>query len=171
MYLGTDLSPEAFYRTMTTLYCNPHAEGVGKLLHCFQPLLQGRVLDLGCGDGLVTKFLGSSFDCIGVDVEQAMVERYQKETKYPARQAAFWDILPLASSAVASYSLHLCPQSRRHEVWNRLVEAGVKVLVVISPFRDNPGDPPGFFFREALSLSLPFGPKDKHSHGRLFVRA
>lgn len=170
MYLGTDLSPEEFYRSMTPLYCNPHAVGVRMVLEHMSILLKGRVLDLGCGDGLVTKILApQGHRCIGVDAEQAMVDRYQQETGMPARQGFFWDPLPQAQSAVASYSLHLCPTSRHHEVWNRLVEAGVMTVVVISPFRNNP-DSPTMFYKEASSVSLPFGPKQKSVHGRAFVR-
>lgn len=111
------------------------------ILNRFSGYLLERVLDLGCGDGLATKWLDSSrlpnvVDIVGVDVSRRMAERYEREARRPAFVANFWDRLPKARSAVAVYSFHLCPPSRRHEVFWRLHEAGVRHLVVVSPLKN-----------------------------------
>jgi len=51
-----------------------------------------KILDLGCGDGWLTKFLNSSgFDCVGVDIHQKNEPPFYKGTadKIPFRDKVF----------------------------------------------------------------------------------
>jgi len=109
-YLGTPLDPVTFYQERSRAYSNPHAVGIEAVLGKLRVHLTGKILDLGCGDGLATKLLGG--DCIGCDQSSEMVSRYHQETGCPGYVRTFWDELPLADSAIAIYSLHLCEPSR-----------------------------------------------------------
>lgn len=156
-YLGTDLDPLDYYRNHAESYENPHEEGIRIMLERFKTDLFGTVLDLGCGNGLVTKVLATNTNgpFVGVDVEPAMVERYRSETKSAAFIRAFWDELPPADSAVACYSLHLCPESYLHQVGARLAQAGVQRFLIISPLKRPTGLPCYRLIREetqALAL-------------------
>ncbi len=173
-YLDSDLSPDEYYGTRSDKYENPHAEGVSEVLRRVSPLLRGPlVLDLGCGDGIATKVLRKERDdlsFIGADRHPAMVERYRKETGFPAREASFWDFLPPADSVVASYSMHLCTESRLHEAWHRVFEAGARIVVVVSPFSDRPSGPPASLYGRLISCSVAFGEKLKSVHYRVWTR-
>lgn len=170
-YLGTTLSPDDYYRAHAARYSNPHAAGVAKLLAPLRRHLRGTVLDVGCGDGLVTKLLaGSDLPAfVGTDSAEGMVARYQQETGWPAFVAGFCDPLPAADSAVASYSLHLCSHADTQRAWYRLWETGAQRVLILGPFKDKPDEPRGFFTC-IETVSGPFGPDEKTLHGRAYAR-
>lgn len=130
------MSPHDYYRTHAAEYTNPHADGITDVLGRLGHHLSPRLLDLGCGRGLATQILRPRIGSIvGVDASPDMADLYEKETGHEGHALNFWDTLPPARSAVACYSLHLCLESRVHEVVWRLREAGVTRLVVISPLK------------------------------------
>lgn len=136
-YLGTSLSPEEYYVRNSASYRNPHEAAIRCAVEHYVKSFSGRVLDLGCGPGLATSALSGLGlrDFVGVDSSPVMAGRYREETGFPACEANFWDELPKADCAVATHSLHLCPSSRLPAAVWRLVEAGVKTLVVVSPLK------------------------------------
>jgi len=165
-YLGTRLDPVTYYRDKSQDYNNPHTDGIEIILSKFQQYLTGKILDFGCGDGLATKFLKE--DCtIGLDQSPEMISRFQFETKKPGIVGRFWDELPPVDSVVSVYALHLCPASRLPMVWFRLHQSGAKIVVIVSPFKNNPFDPQ-YYFESVDKLSLPVGPQGKTIHGRVY---
>lgn len=162
MYLGTNLTPQEYYLTKSDIYCNPHSTGIQfiltEIVRIF-PNLQGRIIDLGCGDGLITKTLSklipNSF--FGIDSSNQMVDRYKKETGYPARQQEFWQEMPQADIAIASYSLHLSPQSRLAACGAWLLNSSIKKLLIISPIK-RPKTIPGFETTQELYWNV--GPSE-----------
>lgn len=131
-YFGTEYSPSEYYRICHAHYINEQSSAIKQILNQFE--IKGRVIDLGCGDGLVTKLL-SNIDFVGIDSSPEMISRYNNETKSKGIVGNFWDVLPKADMAIASHCLHLCPISRMHEVRYRLQEAGVSKVIVTSPFK------------------------------------
>lgn len=170
-YLGTNLPPDVYYRRHARDYANPHAEGVAVALGQLSGQLHGRVLDWGCGDGLITKLLAERADLtfVGADAAPGMVKRYRAETGHPAEAAGFGDALPRADSAVASYALHLATPQEAAVMWWRLAEAGVKTLVVITPFKARP-EAPSHYFAETERISGPWGPDGKTIYGVVYQR-
>lgn len=173
-YLGTGLSPEAYYARHAGRYENPHAEGVEALLALVEPGLPGGVVcDLGCGEGVVTRWLlahaPGRFSPYGVDAFPEMVKRYEAETGRPGRVARFTEPLGEADVVIASYSLHLAEPSRLAEVWWRLAETGASRVVVIGPFKAKPPDPT-LCFEPAGRHEGPYGPFGKRLYARIFDR-
>jgi SAM-dependent methyltransferase len=142
--------------------------GIEAVLGTLRSYLTGKVLDLGCGDGLATKLLGG--DCIGCDQSSEMISRYHQETGCPGYVRTFWDELPLANSAVAVYSMHLCEPSRVSMMWYRLNEAGAESVVVITPLKSKP-DNPNAFYSLVDSISEGCGPDGKVIHGKVYRRS
>lgn len=135
MYLSTNLSPVEYYEKYSMEYQNNHADGIGLILDRFVKHIETPVIDLGCGRGLITKLLDNKVSITGVDSSIAMIELYKLETSKVGYVGNFWDPLPIARTAIACYSLHLCPSSRYHEFIWRLREAQVNNLIVISPLK------------------------------------
>lgn len=137
-YLGTGLPPGSYYVLCGGHYQNPHIQGIHGILALNQKRIEGNtILDLGCGDGLVTKFFSQSMKdskFIGVDNSDVMLERY-KETGFETYKASFGDELPKADTAIACYSLHLCEESKLAQMGVWLAHSGVKKLHVISPIK------------------------------------
>lgn len=174
-YLGTHLTPREYYRRHAKAYANPHADGIAEVLTRLMPHITGQVLDLGCGDGLVTKLLAGVAEAhgitgfVGVDDAPKMVERYRKETGQPGVVARFVDALPTADTVVASYALHLATPADVPLMWWRLWETGARAIVVITPFKQRPPDPT-VYFTVAETLAGPYGPDRKTIYGRVFTR-
>lgn len=169
-YLGTHLTPQEYYRRHAHKYHNPHAEGIAEVLGRLAHHLHGRVLDLGCGDGLVTKLLGDrGLDFVGTDNAPGMVKRYRKETGHPGEVAGFTDELPKADSVVSSYAMHLAAPGEVPMMWYRLWETGADVVLVITPFKERPAAPEHYFDRAEV-VSGPFGPDGKTIYGVLYTR-
>ena len=128
---------EAFY-SGGMRYENPHAREVDALLrsnHMALPLES--VLDLACGNGLVTSSLQAlgHFDVIGLDPFRS--EEYTARTGRPSYRMSFKDIvndgLPHDFSCIiCSFAMHLCQHSMLPDLLWRLSERS-NTLVVISP--------------------------------------
>ena len=165
-YLGTNCSPEEYYKSHSHDYTNPHAGGIQYVLDRHKHVLRGSILDMGCGDGLITKLLPQHY-IVGVDAEEEMISRYESETGHKGYVCKFWDELPKADSAIFSYSLHLCPNSRREAVGFRLQIAGVKTILVISPFKGRSNEEwCSFALREQTADQV--GPDKKTIYGRYY---
>jgi SAM-dependent methyltransferase len=169
MYLGTELDPRDYYRLRSGDYDNPHTDGIRLVIDRHMHWLEGTILDLGCGSGLATAVLWSLRNpIIGVDAEPAMIERYKTETEHDGVVGNFWDKLPAADSAVFCYCLHLCPVSRASMVGFRLAEAGIKKVVVVSPFKERNERWPGFVRVDESADGV--GPDGKTIYGRVYAR-
>ncbi|MEB3198324.1 MAG: class I SAM-dependent methyltransferase [Candidatus Sericytochromatia bacterium] len=170
-YLGTDLAPEAYYRACADAYDNPHADGIARILKELAPPLSGCVLDLGCGDGLVTKLLAHQPElrCVGVDRSAEMVARYVRETGCSASVGCFGEPLPAADWIVASYALHLATPQEQATMWWRMHEAGAHGVVVISPFKGRPADP-AHYYRLERQLQGLYGPHRKTLYAKWYAR-
>ena len=73
--------------------------------HIDVPLEGKAVLDLGCGDGLVTKHL-KELDFVGIDRSSEMIARYVSETNRPGYVGNFWDELPKAETAIQTKNIY-----------------------------------------------------------------
>jgi hypothetical protein len=128
---------EAFFSGKTR-YENPHSREVAALIrnnHLTLPL--ECVLDLACGNGLVTSSLQAlgHFGVIGLDPFRS--EEYTARTGRPSYRMSFKDIvndgLPQEFSCIiCSFALHLCKHSMLPDLLWRLSERS-NILVVISP--------------------------------------
>lgn len=139
-YLTKECSPREYYKLYAKEYSNPHKKPIIRLIDKFTDIIEEPILDLGCGDGLITKHLMylEYTNIIGVDNSQEMLDRYSKETKKRPYKATFIDELPKCATIIASYSMHLVEQSMLHLAMFRIKESGCKNFIVISPFRNNP---------------------------------
>lgn len=168
-YLGTELDPQTYYQVHAGSYDNPHSPGIRHVLDRHMHWLRGRVLDLGCGNGLASLILWSyQNEIVGVDAEPKMVERYEQETEHPGVVSQFWDKLPKADSAVFCYSSHLCPESRMTMVDYRLCEAGVMCIIVVSPLKPRCEGWPSY--RRVEDTADKVGPDGKTIYGRVYLR-
>lgn len=169
-YLGTSLSPREYYEQEADRYSNPHAPGIARLLDQVGHHLHGRVLDLGCGDGLATKLLaGRGLDFVGADNAPRMIARYEAETGRPGHVAGFADPLPPCDSVISIYAMHLAASGEVPLMWYRLWEAGADRVVVVTPLKERPA-PPEHYFKRIEAVSGPYGPDDKTIHGHIYAR-
>ncbi|MEB3328038.1 MAG: class I SAM-dependent methyltransferase [Candidatus Sericytochromatia bacterium] len=171
-YLGTALEPRAYYEREASRYNNPHAPGIQALLRAVLAGVEGTVLDLGCGDGLVTKWLAGlpGVRCVGLDRAAAMVERYRQETGCPAEVGTFDQPLPRADWIVSSYALHLATPAEEAAMWWRMWETGAQQVVVVTPLKARPAEP-AHYFHLAQALAEPVGPGGKTLHARRYERS
>lgn len=129
------LGVEGFYKQEN--YRNPHEAEIRYLLSTWAKEVEtGRVLDLGCGDGLVTKILQPlGFLCEGIDPYLGRL--YIENTGLECLPLTFKDLAqgkcqktwPLV---VASFSLHLCEESLLPSlIWN----LGAPRILVVTPHK------------------------------------
>lgn len=172
-YLGKDVPPETYYRVHAASYDNPHREGVeAALARLDGHLPAGGILDLGCGDGLVTRWLlrhRPDTSPFGADASPEMVARYRATTRCGAVVAAFSDELPRCEAAVAAHALHLATGAEAATVWWRLAEAGARVVLVISPFRERPSKPTCYYAVTDV-VRVPFGARERAVHAYVCER-
>jgi SAM-dependent methyltransferase len=141
MYLGTALTPTEYYLAESGNYSNPHTSAIetilAEIVNLYPCVSQGSIIDVGCGDGVVTKTLTKMVKgpFFGIDSSDQMVSRYIKETGFPARRQEFWEEMPQGDIAIASYSLHLCPASRLPSCGAWLRHSAVRKLMIISPIK------------------------------------
>lgn len=126
-----------FY-TSNIPYVNPHTKEIQTLIcenHLDFDLTS--VLDLGCGDGLVTKTLiNLGYDNI-TGADPFLFQRYTKETGKKCLDMSFVDVVKYGfqtkfSCIICSFALHLCEQSMLKSLMYRLSEC-TNTFVVISP--------------------------------------
>ncbi len=147
-YLGTQLPPDEYYQVRGQLYVNGHQKGILALLPQVTRSLSGKVLDLGCGDGLVTSWAllhRPDLLMVGADRSPVMAARYEAQTGAPCTVAKFTESLPTCDGVIACYSLHLLKPGERALTWWRLRECGAQTVVILSPFEDRPPPPQQYF--------------------------
>ena len=128
-----------FYENHSREYANPHAIYVEQCLNYCTFQSGEQILDLGCGDGLVTKILKRRGPYHVVGLDKYMAQRYRDETGFQCLEASFEEIamqgLPTDQefdSVVCSYMVDIIPESYRHNFfWN--VAAQTNRLIVIRP--------------------------------------
>lgn len=135
MYLGTKHTPENYYEREGHSYSNPHKDRICSILEHFKPHIEGLVLDLGCGDGLISKWIAGRWAAVGLESSDTMATRYMAETNLPCFIQPFWEQYPRCDTIIASYCLHLCPRSRIHELRFALQTSQANKLIVISPLK------------------------------------
>lgn len=143
-----EMSVEGYYESGAPLYDNPHKDQVRELLaENYTDLSLYSVLDLACGDGLVTNILK---DLLGREAPYATIigcdpymnEEYERHTNRRCLNMSFKDIVVqgLRSEVpygkfcciICSFGLHLCEKSFLPDLTWRLSEIS-DTLVVISP--------------------------------------
>jgi len=107
-----------YYIDNANTYVNPHSK---QALDCLDALWQSSftsVLDLACGDGLITKHLKTNrFSGSIVGCDKFLFSRYRKETQCPCFEYSFQDIarqkhdLPMIDLTVISYAIDLVEKS------------------------------------------------------------
>lgn len=109
---------EKFYEENSESYSNPHAIYVKACLERLNLPSNLKVLDVGCGDGLVTKILHHYGNRTLSGIDKHMSERYTRETGYPCRDYSFEEISRGFTEwdgpydvAVCSYMVDLIPAS------------------------------------------------------------
>jgi hypothetical protein len=147
-----EMSVEGYYESGAPLYDNPHKDQVRKLLaENYTDLSLYNVLDLACGDGLVTSILK---DLLGreapyttiIGCDPYMNEEYERHTNRRCLNMSFKDIVVQGLKSglrsefacrvdgciICSFGLHLCEKSLLPDLTWRLSEIS-DTLVVISP--------------------------------------
>jgi hypothetical protein len=132
---------ENYYQNFGHLYKNPHENEIIKLLKQSLFLFNKNdyILDLSCGNGIITKYLlGNDFINIkGCD--PYLYEIYQKETGCECYKLNFNDLInnQLNESfniAICSFALHLCEENKLYNFLSSLkYNNQVKLLIIISP--------------------------------------
>lgn len=133
----SELGVEQYYSSNLP-YSNPHAKEVIKLLTDNHHLYNlDNVLDLSCGDGLVTKTLISLGYNQITGCDPYLHDRYIAETSKTCLKMSFLDIVKHGlqerySTIISSFALHLCEKSLLPALIYRLGEV-TNTLIVISP--------------------------------------
>lgn len=129
----------AFYENHSHEYSNPHSVFVENCLNHCTFRKDERVLDMGCGDGLVTKYLLRKGLRSVTGADGYMSKRYQQETGMSCHEVSFEDIatrgMPnseVFDTVICSYIVDIIPESFRHNFfWN--IALRTKRLIVIRP--------------------------------------
>lgn len=109
-----------FYKIKNDAYSNPHEKFVEECLLYHWSEKYKTVLDMGCGDGLVTKYLKKNKLVVTDNVygcDAYMYERYERETKEKCFKYSFEDIskgeynLPKVDVIIMSYAIDLVDKS------------------------------------------------------------
>ncbi len=129
----------AYYENHSQEYVNPHSAFVERCLKTHRFHIGEKILDMGCGDGLVTKTLMKQGMFYFTGVDKYMADRYRKETGFHCYELSFEDIamtgLPtdeVFDTVICSYIVDIIPESYRHNFfWN--VAAQAERVIVIRP--------------------------------------
>lgn len=135
----SELGIEGYYLEKGDTYQNPHASRV--VAHIDLLLERGywltNVLDLCCGNGLVTRTLEERGYCRTVGCDPFLYRQYVWRTECPCLKYDFKDIAKGKLSGkynfiICSYGLHLCERSLLPFVFYQLARISA-FLIVISP--------------------------------------
>jgi 2-polyprenyl-3-methyl-5-hydroxy-6-metoxy-1,4-benzoquinol methylase len=135
-------SSDLFYIEKASEYKNPHQKIIESLLedYIISKSKDSRILDLCCGDGLVTNYLKSiGFKNI-YGVDPYFQEIYQQKTKEVCYKKDFKEIvlsndLEECDIIICSFALHLCEKSLLPQLLFKLSQIGEE-LVVITPHKN-----------------------------------
>lgn len=129
---------DQYYQNHSDNYLNPHTESV---IECINVLYEENrhrtVFDFACGDGLISKWIGTRSTVIGCDAY--MHKRYKQETNNPCYNLSFNDfinfdnkITDMFDLSAISYAIDLIPNDICPMVLYRLALIS-KELIVIRP--------------------------------------
>lgn len=126
----------AYYSDYGNEYENPHAQDVIKCLRYFyQKDKHQKILDLACGDGLITKWIGNKSDVIGVD--GYLHKRYTIETGKKCYPYTFANICDFNNSIennfdliIFSYAIDLVETSYIQQLLYRLSLISKELLII-----------------------------------------
>lgn len=144
-----EMGVDAFYEKHAHDYDNPHKEDIHSLLNemWHADWNNIRVCDLGCGDGLITKWMQANHPgCTAVGVDKWMAKRYTEETGCKAYKLSF---LEFASNMhpngvgvhngvfedkydliVCSYAFDLIPESDQNRIMYLLSSMADTILLI-----------------------------------------
>ncbi len=109
----------------------PQRESARKLVDFVKP--RGRVLDLGCGTGFVSRFLPEGCEAFGVDISHGMVEAYIKDFRYAVVGDA--ESLPFRDRSfdyvLSNFSLHWTDLSKSFREALRVSKIGFGLAVPV----------------------------------------
>jgi len=131
-------SPDEYYRVNKNIYQNPHSDRVKKSLDFILSKSDiGYFLDLGCGDGIVSKYLKSKGLSKFKGCDPHFADIYQQKLGKECLNLSFEDISKFGlnekfDSIICSYSLHLCDKSYLNNLLYQL-SISCRNLIVISP--------------------------------------
>lgn len=128
-----------FYKVKSEAYMNPHQKLVEDCLLYHWDNKYETVLDMACGDGLVTKYLKnknliSKGNILGCDAY--MYERYEKETKEKCLKYTFEDIskgifdIPKVDIIIMSYAIDLVEKTYLNTFLYGLSTISEKLLII-----------------------------------------
>jgi len=145
---------DGFYEKHAQDYDNPHKEDIHSLLSEFwEPEWTNiRICDLGCGDGLVTKWMMANHPgCTAVGIDKWMAKRYTEETGFPSFKLDFHqfasDMYPNGTGLekpgdpkskfndnydliICSYAFDLIRESMQHHWMYKLSQFTDRVLLI-----------------------------------------
>lgn len=135
------LGVDKYYEENKDEYYNPHSEDIIKLLIKIFPKNIKTVLDLFCGDGLVTKTLLKNFRNLNLEIEGAdkfFEERYNRETRKYCHNVDFNALSKGIGSItsktydliIISYAIDLIPKSMINNVLYVLSRMTNQLLII-----------------------------------------
>lgn len=127
---------ESYYSNYGNEYENPHTQDVIKCLRYFYSKNKHKkILDLACGDGLVTKWIGNKSNVIGSD--GYLHKRYTRETKNKCYPYTFADICDFNNYIdnnfdliIFSYAIDLVESSYIQQLLYRLSLISKELLII-----------------------------------------
>lgn len=128
---------DKYYQDHAIDYDNPHK---AQVIECLKKLYSAKcekVLDLACGDGLVTKWIKSHFEADIIGCDKFMADRYKKETGRDCKEFTFQDIANNKSNldkdfnvVICSYAIDLVPQSYMPNLLWQLAQMSERLLII-----------------------------------------
>ncbi len=124
---------DGYYSEQSDSYSNPHTAFVKECLDSIQ--IDGpRIIDFGCGDGLVTKHLMKNKSLTFVGIDKYMADRYSRETKFQAVSLGFDEMINgidvQADVAICSYVIDLIPDTFIKQVMWSLSQSVERIITI-----------------------------------------
>jgi len=131
-----------YYTNHRKTYRNYHEKEVNELLLRILNIInkQDNILDLCCGNGLVTKILmKNGYDNI-IGCDPYMYQEYKIETNKKCLKYNFIDIINYKLNiknniVICSFGLHLCEKYNLKMLINALKYNGMEILIIITPHK------------------------------------
>lgn len=146
-----DLGVEGFYLNKGDVYDNPHKSYIEECLSFHWKDNFKKVLDLGCGDGLVSKYIKKRYKTTSIyGCDAYMKDRYEKETGNKCYSYSFEDIakgvkdLPEVDIIVISYAIDLLDRNYLNNFLYCLSLYSNKLLII----RPNKHTLPELYWKE-----------------------
>ena len=134
-------SADKFYQNFSSDYKNPHKDIIIKLLEDFMFFKRKdiKIMDLSCGDGLVTEYLKNKGFVNIFGVDPYFKDIYEDKTKKKCYKKDF-KTLPLSNEipecdlVICSFAMHLCDKSMLPALLYKLAELS-KEMIIITPHK------------------------------------